>query len=479
LRKSPRRTGIPPKPTLDREDLGLKRATPGGYRNVLQVALPLIISTGSLTVMLFVDRMFLSWSSPEAVAASSPGGITYFTICSVFLGAAQYINTIVAQYHGKGHKTACSRAVWQGLIFTLICAPLIIASIIPGLALISLAGHSEKLMELESKYFVALMFGGIALPLNASVSSFFSGRGKTRIVMWGNIIGNSANIGLDYILIFGKLGFPELGIQGAGIASAITNFLPGLFWLWIFLSQRYQAEYQTRASIGWDKKIFLMLLTYGIPSGIQFCLDVGAFTFFVLIVGRLGALELAVNNIALTIEMLAFLPMVGMSIATATLVGEYIGRDAPDIAEKSAFSGLKLAALYSMIFALLFLLIPESFLQLFLPETQGPIHDRIMSLGKRLLTIVALYTVFDNTSIIMTGALNGAGDTRFTMWTQIGVSWGLFIPGVYVTVEILDLGLFAAWTLLLGYVTCMGVVFFLRFRRGRWKEIRMLERYNQ
>ena len=84
---------------------------PGGYREVIRIALPLVLSTASLTLMLFVDRMFLSWYGQDSVAAATPGGITYFTICSLFLGTAQYVNTIVAQYHGSGDKPACARVL--------------------------------------------------------------------------------------------------------------------------------------------------------------------------------------------------------------------------------------------------------------------------------------------------------------------------------------------------------------------------------
>ncbi len=474
MRRTPKRTGIPPNPALEEQDRFLEGGIePGGYYNVLYVAIPLIASTASLTVMLFVDRMFLSWHSAKSVAAAAPGGITYFTICSFFLGTAQYVNTIVAQKYGKGDKTACSRAVWQGFAFALLSAPVILALIFPGRAFISWAGHGEELVRLESDYFTYLMLGGIALPFNASVSSFFSGRGKTRIVMWGNILGNSANILADYVLIFGKFGFPELGIKGAGIASAVTNFIPCAFWLTIFLSTKYQEEYKTRASMVWDSKLFMVIIRYGIPSGAQFFLDVGSFTFFVMIVGRLGEVELAVNNIALAIEIPAFLPMVGMSIATSTLVGEYIGRNQYQLARKSAYSGLKLALGYSLVFTILFLCIPDFFLEIFLPVDQVHVHPEIISLGKPLLTIMAIYVMFDNTAIVMTGALNGAGDTKFTMWTQIGVSWGIFIPVVYILIHMMGMGLVTAWLCLLGYVLSIGVLFLLRFRSNRWSDIDM------
>ena len=337
----------------------------GGYGEVLRVAIPLILSTASLTLMLFFDRMFLSWYGQSSVAAATPGGITWFTICSFFLGTGAYVNTIVAQHYGAGDKPACARAVWQGIIFSLMSAPFMLASVPLGYGVLEWAGHGPELLALEKSYFTMLMIGGVALPLNAALSSFFSGRGHTRIVMWGNFIGNGANIVLDYILIFGKFGFPEMGIEGAGLASAITGFFPPIFWAFFFLSRQNRHEYRTREELKWDPKLFYMLLRYGLPSGIRFSLDVASFTVFSLLIGRYGELELAATNIVLSIEILAFLPMQGTAIATGTLVGNYIGKGELHHAEKSVYSALKLAMAYSVLFASTFIVAPELFLSLF------------------------------------------------------------------------------------------------------------------
>ncbi len=175
----------------------LNSVEPGGYREVLRVAIPLVLSTASLTVMLFVDRIFLSWYSQTAVAASTPGGITYFTICSFFMGTAQYVNAIVAQHHGAGEKSACARAVWQGILFSFLAAPVILAMIPLGRLALDWSNHGPDLIPLEKQFFSILMMGGMLLPLNAALSSFFSGRGRTKVVMWGNIAGNAANALLD------------------------------------------------------------------------------------------------------------------------------------------------------------------------------------------------------------------------------------------------------------------------------------------
>jgi len=446
----------------------------GGYGDVLRVAIPLILSTASLTLMLFISRMFLSWHSPAAVAASTPGGITFFTICSFFLGIAEYVNTLVAQHHGAGDKPACARAVWQGVFFSLMCAPLIVACIPLGNLVLTWAGHEQEILNQEKEYFFILMLGGVALPVNAALSSFFSGRAKTMTVLWGNLIGNAANAALCYILIFGKFGFPAMGIRGAGIAAAVTGVLPGLYWGWIFLSDRYQASYRTRREFRWDARLFRMLLRYGVPSGVQFFLDVASFTLFVLLVGRLGEIDLAATNIVFSIELLSFLPMVGMSVATATLVGEYIGRGQQNLAQRCVYSALKLVAVYSFSFSALYVLFPGAFLGLFSSNTNPGEFQDILTKGVILLRIVAIYTLFNNMFIIFCGALNGAGDTHFAMWTQIALSWFAFVPAVYIVINHFHLGLLPAWTCLLVYVILLGTVFWWRFRSGYWKTIRMI-----
>jgi multidrug resistance protein, MATE family len=446
----------------------------GGYAEVLRVSVPLILSTASLTVMLFVDRLFLSWHSQSSVAASTPGGITSFTICSLFFGTAQYVNTLVAQYHGRGNKPACARAVWQGVFLAVLSVPLILCAIPLGQSLLCWSGHAPEVLALEQDFFFVLMIGGIALPFGGAFSSFFSGRGKTAAVMWGNLMGNAANVMLDYVLIFGHFGFPELGIRGAGIATAASGVIPVIYWAWLFLSARYQDTYHTRRECVWDRHLFLMLLRYGAPAGVQLFLDVASFTMFVLIVGRVGEQALATTNIVFAVNMLSYLPMVGMSIAASTLVGEYIGRGQPDAAERSAYSALKLSLGYALFFSVLYFAIPGVFMDLFSPSSH-PESDfsEIAHTGAILLRFVAVYSVFDAVFVVMSGALKGAGDTRFAMIVQTLLAWGLLVGPVYIAVTWLRWGLLGPWYILLGYVMSVGIVFLLRFRSGYWKTINL------
>ena len=178
-----------------------------------------------------------------------------------------------------------------------------------------------------------------------------------------------------------------------------------------------------------------MLLRYGIPSGVQFFLDIASFTMFILLVGRLGEADLAATNIALSIEMLAFLPMVGMSIATATLVGEYHRPGPARNRAKERLSTLKLAMAYTAIPTVLYLLVPGFLLEIFRPAAhaaQG--FQTIMAKGVVLIRLIAIYTLFDTMFIVFSGALKGAGDTKFAMWAQVLMAWIFFVPPVYLII---------------------------------------------
>ena len=449
---------------------------PGGYREVLNISYPLIMSTASMTIMHFVDRVFLSRYAKEAIAASVPAGITSFTIICLFMGISGYTNAIVAQHYGAKEYEKCSLATWQGIIFSLVSYLAILLFIPLGPAIFTWAGHSPELRALEISYYTILMWGGLFVPLHSAVASFFTGRGDTKTTMIATIIGNGFNVVLDYCLIFGRLGLPEMGIKGAALATVISSVIPVAILLFIFLN-RHHRLYLSRATIRFDRELFLKLLKFGSPAGVQFTLDIGAFTLFVILVGRIGEIELAVSNIALSINMLAFLPMIGISIATTTLVGQYIGKEDISSAEKSTYTSLKIAFLYMGSMGLLFILFPEQLLSIF-RSSKDRMEDFtvILSYGRQILILIALYSIFDAMNIIFSGALKGAGDTRFTMWAAIIVAWMFFVPPVYLIIEVLEGGVLLAWGWATLYIILIGIVFCCRFRKGKWKEIDLLGR---
>jgi MATE family multidrug resistance protein len=446
-----------------------------GYREVLVVAIPLILSTATWSVQHFVDRMFLAWYSPETIAAALPAGMLHFSMVSIFMGTAGYVSTFVAQYYGAGRHHRIGPALWQGIYMSLIGALLILGAIPFAGPIFRLVGHSPAVQTHEIIYFKILCLGAGPYIASYALSGFYSGRGKTWPVMWINTVTTVVNLVLDYALIFGHWGFPELGIKGAGIATVIA----GVFSLALFLSLlgtgNTNRTFHTLK--GWrpEADLFVRLLRYGFPSGVQFFLEMTGFTGFILIVGRLGTASLAATNIAFNINTLAFMPMIGCGIAIGVLVGQYLGADKPELAQTAAYSGFHLTLGYMIAIGAAYVLVPDIFVAPFAHHSDPNSFSEIYRYSVVLLRFVAVYSIFDAMNIVFCSAIKGAGDTRYVMFVTVILSIFVLIIPVYVAVEILEVGLMVSWVLATVYASLLGLLFFLRFLGGKWKTMRVIE----
>lgn len=450
---------------------------PGGYREVLRIAYPLIISTGSFSLMQFVDRVFLARHSMVSIQAALPAGLLSFTLICAFMALAGYANTFVAQYHGRGDPEGCSRATAQGVWLSMLSWPLILLLIPLGRFLLQNAGHAPDVLAQELDYLTILMVGGVTIPLGAAISSFFTGRGDTLSNMYAQVAGNVVNIVLDYALIFGRWGFPEMGIRGAAIGTVVAGVVPPAILFALYFSRHIHARYQTRSNMGFNRRLMARLIRFGLPSGLHLLLDVSSFSAFVLMTGHMGALSLAVSNIALSINTLAFMPLVGISIAASTLVGQYQGRRDSTTAEKVGWTALKVGLIYMTCMALSYLLMPRIYFLLFSTgATDGFTLDELLALGRYLLIMMAAWGLLDAVNLILSGALKGAGDTRFVMWYSTAGSWLLLVPGQWVVIYAVKGGILMAWAWLTFVIMILSVGFWWRFRQGRWKGIDVLER---
>ena len=449
---------------------------PNGYRQVFAISLPLVASMGSITLMQFTDRIFLANYSLDAIAAALPAGIASFTAIAFFMGVASYTNAFVAQYTGAQVLNRVGAAVWQGIYFSIMSAVLLASLYFISHMLFDLIGHSPNIRALEVTYFNILTLGAGLVVLGSAMACFYTGRGLTWTVMLVHMAGATVNIPLDYCLINGVGPFPELGIVGAGIATVTASaFIVAVLGL-LILSPKNRERFGTWEGRVFDKDLFSRLMRYGLPSGIQFFLEIFGITFFIQMLGRLGDLELAASNIVLSIETLSFLPMVGFHIGNATLVGQAVGRGRPEDGVYSTTSALHITVIYMMVVAAVFVLTPRPLLSLFKAGHQTPVqYAEVMDIGVILMRFVAVFCFFDALNLVYSGAMKGAGDTRYIMWTIAALSLGVMIGPVYLAVQFIGAGLYTAWTLATLYISALGVAFMLRYRQGKWKKMRVIE----
>jgi MATE family multidrug resistance protein len=444
------------------------------YRAILRLAVPLIITSAFFTVQNFCDRMFLAWYSPAALQAAVPAGILFFTLVCGFMSTAAFANSLVAQYYGSGDLRSCSRSVAQAILLALASFPLILLLIPAGRWMLSLSGHAPDVMAAEKTYLTILLAGGLFLPLSSAVGSFFSGRGLTKVIMLCALLGTGVNLVLNWLLIFGEGPFPEMGIAGAAVASVISGFVSPLIMLGLYFSKKNDRLYNTRRLFYFDAPLFRRLLKFGIPSGVHMALDIGAFSLFVLLVGRLGDTALMAANIALSVNMIAFMPSVGIGQATGTLVGQHLGRRDLDGARKAGWRAVHVGWFYTVFAALTFILMPEVYIRLF---ARGDVpFDGIFHLTRILLLFASGWGLMDSTNLILSGALRGAGDTHFVMWYETSMAWLFFAAGELLIVPVLKLGVIAAWAWALVYICLLAVGMIARFRCKRWQKIELIER---
>ena len=455
--------------------LATRWSKPNGYRQVLLIAFPLILSTGSWSIQQFVDRMFLSWYSPDALAAAMPTGILSFTIVCFFIGTAGYASTFVAQYTGAGRHDRVGPAMWQGIYFSLIGGIVTFIAMFFAEPIFQFIGHDESVRELEIKYWRYLTIGGFFPICMAAVSSFFNGRGNTFPVMWASLLATCLNMVLNYLLIFGNFGLPEMGISGAGLSTVISQIFNLSLLLFMTFMGNNNAKYKTISGWKFDKDLFLRLIRYGLPNGIHFFLDIAAFSAFILIVGRLGAAQLAATNIALNVSMLAFMPMIGMGITVSILVGQSLGANNDDMADTATTSAVQMAFIYMGSISALYLLIPSIFIYPFAANADPTEFEEIRGYAMTAMKFVAAWSLVDSLGIVYSSALKGAGDTRFTMYTIIVLSLILLILPTFIALELMGWGLEAAWAIGVVYIIGLAVTFTLRYRAGKWRTMRVIE----
>ena len=441
------------------------------YLEILRLVWPLALGMVNNAVMQFVDGVFLARESLESLEASLPASMLSILVMGFFQSVAAYSGTFVAQYHGAGDSRGIAMSYRAGLVITLVAGILAIAVIPLGLLVAPFMSENPAVVARASSYYAIVSVGAIALCGQMAASSYFTGRGRTRLVFWVNIIGNAVNIALDPVLIFGLCGCPRLGMAGAAYATVAAMFVQWGVLAWCAERDlcRLQGGGAADAPRLWP--LVGKVLRYGVPSGAYSALNILSFTIFVFVTGRIGDQEFAVSNACFKVNYFLFAPMEGFSICAATLVGQAQGRGDSAAAHRDAmrtlFLGLSLVAVLSAL-ALAFC---RPILSLFAsPGVQLP---AFYSLGFRLFLLMAAWQMFDAADIIVSGALKGAGDTHFVMWWMTFCAFGLWLPLVCAVARWHNT-MTALWGTMVVYVVVICAGTLARWYNGGWKRIKLV-----
>lgn len=430
--------------------------------------------------MNFMDRMFLFWYSEPAFAAAMPAAMLQWTVFCLPMGIAGYVGTFVAQYHGARRNERIGLAMAQAVRFSILATPVLLLGVPLAPHIFALVGHEGALAAEETKYFQTLCFGAGAAVFAAGLTGFFTGLGRTRVVMFGMVSTTMLNVVLDWFFIFGKGGFPEMGIVGAGVATVISQWVRvGIYWYW--MTRPAEREKYNVSWIGpFDAPLMWRMFRFGAPNGLHLLVEGGGFTVFILLLGKLGTEAVAVSTLAFNVNSVAFVPMLGLGIAVSTLVGQQLGAERPDRAARAAWTGFHMAVLYSGLFSVLYIVAPDVFLFGHGQGMDAAEFAAVRDTTVILLRFVAAYCLFDAINVVFASAIKGAGDTRFIVLVNLVVSP---IPIVLTSLGIdyfvssgrVEQGLMYCWWVVTAWICTLGVIYFGRFLQGKWRDMRVIE----
>ena len=297
-------------------------------------------------------------------------------------------------------------------------------------------------------------------------------RGETRVVMIVDCTAAAANVVLDYLFIFGCGPIPELGIAGAAWATnaCIIGRVIAYWWL---LEREAEGVYGFRAGRRLDGSLLRRLIYFGAPDGLRMTIEMSALTAFVFLVGQLGQHALAATTVAFNINGVGFMPLIGLSVAVSTLVGQQLGADRPDLATRATITSLTLGIGYTVVTAALYLGFPDLLLAGHRLGSEATEFGTLRDTTVVLLRFVAAYCILDAFYIVLLGTIKGAGDTRFVLVTTILISP---IPVLVVWMGLrLGYGLYFCWAALAGWVLVNGLIYAWRVWQGRWQTMRVIE----
>lgn len=439
----------------------------GGIREVAILAYPVILTQISMTTMGVVDSAMVGSLGATELAAVGFGGIWLWTSICFLMGTMTAVQTFVSQVHGAGQHRACGAWTWQGIYAVVPLAALAMCALVAlSVPLLRLLGPSAELQPVAADYISARSLGIVGVTMATAIASFFRGIGDTKTPLYATLAANAVNVVLDYGLIFGELGLPRWEVTGAGIATAIAEWIFFIVLAAPFLARRMRRKYGTGQFTPVIANIRRLMRT-GSPIGGQWWLEMMSFAAFTTLVARMGDTSMAASQAFVALLSISFMQAVGLGIAVSTLVGQYIGSGEPALAARSFRSGLLLAALLAGVIALLFTSVPDTLMQIFTDDPE------VIALGRPLLLVGALFQLCDAFGIVADGALRGAGDTRWPFLIRLALAWGIFVPLAWCVGVVLNGGLTWAWVAAAVHVAMLSAALVWRFQSNAWKQIQI------
>jgi len=390
-------------------------------RQLLYLALPVALVQVGLMAMGVVDTIMVGRVSANGLAAVALGNLYYFSVVVSGMGILMALDPVVAQAVGAGDNLGVARGLQRGLVIAAgLTVPLTLA-MLPASSVLTALHQPAEVVPVAARYVWVCTPGVLPFLAFVVLRQSLQAMHRTAPIVVTILTANLANAGLNWVLIFGRLGFPPLGAVGAACATSISRWLMlGLLLLAGWKSLRPFIAPLRRDALA--PRPLARMLRLGLPIGAQYELEVGAFAAIALLMGLLGTREIAGHQIAINLASLTFMVPLGVSSAAAVRVGHAVGRGDPRGARRSAAVALLAGSLFMSLTAALFLALPGPLARLYTGEAG------VAAIAAALIPIAGVFQVFDGLQVVSIGALRGMGDTSAPMVVNILGFWLIGMP---------------------------------------------------
>lgn len=432
---------------------------------ILHIALPILGGMASQNILNLVDAGMVGSLGDVALAATGIGSFANFMAVAFVLGISTGVQSMASRRLGEGRDSETAVALNGGLLLTLVFGiPLSIVLISLAPSLIGLLVEDSAVVAEGTPYLQMRLAAIIGVGINFSFRGYWSAVHMTRFYLRTLLVMHTTNIFLNWVLIFGNLGAPALGVEGAGLATTISIYLGSAVYL-LMAWRHARGNGFLRGIPGRDT--MLTMLRVSVPSGVQQFLFAFGMTMLMTIVGRIGTAELAAANVLLTLGLVAILPSIALGLSAATLVGNALGRGDPEDAKRWGWNVAIMALTVSVCLAIPAAVFREQILGIFLkdPET--------LALASLPLLLTCLIISFDALGLVLMNAMLGAGDSRRVMLVSVVAQWVFFLPLAWFVGPVWGYGLLGVWILQGCYRLTQSGLFGAYWERGHWAHIKV------
>jgi MATE family multidrug resistance protein len=404
-----------------RKTLGRGLPTGRDIRGVVALAIPVVAVQVGMMAMGVVDTIMVGHYSAADLAAVALGNLYFFSAVVFPMGVLMALDPVVSQAVGAGDHPAVGRALQRGGILALVLGVPAALALLPGEPLLRVLRQPVDVVPVAGGYALAALPGVFPFLAFIVFRQTLQAMGRVAPIVFTIVLANLANLLFNWVLIFGRWGFPALGAVGSGWASSLSRWLmlAGLLAFSWPLLKGYLRPVRREVLL---LRPLARMVRLGSPIGIQFGLEYGAFGATGLLMGWLGTVAMAGHQVALNLASLTFMVPLGISQATAVLVGQGVGREDPPGARRAAGAGLLLGLVFMTVTAMIFLFSPSLLARIYTGEAA------VLALAVALIPLAGVFQVFDGLQVVASGVLRGIGDTRSPMLLNLLGFWCIGMP---------------------------------------------------